>query len=71
MTACDSREPDCHLCGDVAIAGVVRKVDACAGTAIVALPEGDATVAMDLVSATVGDTVLVHMGFAIERVDAA
>lgn len=65
---CDARSGSCHLCGDEAVVGRVVHLDAHARTASVALPEGMATVALDLVDASVGDEVLVHLGFAIECV---
>ena len=66
----------CSLCGDEATPGRVLSVDAAAGTAAVVLAgapvaSAPATVALDLVEGVrVGDTVLVHQGFAIARVDA-
>ncbi|HUQ45337.1 MAG TPA: HypC/HybG/HupF family hydrogenase formation chaperone [Gemmatimonadaceae bacterium] len=68
---CDESKGPCHLCGDVAIVGRVVALHVRARTADVAFPDGVATVAMDLVDAGVGDAVLVHLGFAIERVEAA
>ena len=65
---CDARTGPCHLCGDDAVMGRVIDLDEGARTATVALPEGAATVALDLVDACVGDDVLVHLGFAIECV---
>ena len=59
----------CHLCGDEAIAGRVIAVDVSAGTATVSFDSGQATVALDLVDAAVGDTLLVHLGFAIARLE--
>ncbi len=67
LTACEPGSDVCHLCGDEAFAGRVLQVDAAARTALVAFQGGSATVAMDLVDAGVGDDVLVHLGFAIER----
>ena len=61
----------CHLCGDVAAEGRVVAVDADGRTAIVALECGTATVALDFVEASVGDTLLVHLGFAITRLEVA
>jgi hydrogenase maturation factor len=58
----------CHICADEAIVGRVLAIDAGQRTATVALPTGPATVALDLVEAAVGDDLLVHLGFAIERV---
>lgn len=68
---CDESTGPCHLCGDVAVVGRVVELHARARTADVAFPDGVATVAMDLVDADVGDAVLVHLGFAIERVGPA
>jgi hydrogenase maturation factor len=61
----------CELCGDVATAGTVLSIDAERRTAVVALECGTATVAVDLVEARVGDTLLVHLGFAITRLEVA
>lgn len=70
-TACDGRPGECRLCRDEAEPGRVLAVDASARTATVLLPGGPATVALDLVDAGVGDEVLVHLGFAIDRVAAS
>ena len=69
--ACDARMGPCHLCGDEAVVGRVVSIDADMRTATVAFPDGAAIVALDLVDAWVGDEVLVHLGFAIERVTSA
>jgi hydrogenase maturation factor len=61
----------CELCGDVAVAGTVLSINADTRTAIVELECGSATVALDLVDACVGDTLLVHVGFAITRLEVA
>ena len=71
MPRCDARIGQCHLCGDEAVLGRVLDVDVKSRLARVAFPEGEATVALDLVDARVGDDVLVHLGFAIERVGVA
>lgn len=68
LPECDAPSGHCHLCGDGAVIGHVLALDPGARTATVALPDGPASVAMDLVDAAVGDRVLVHFGFAIERV---
>ncbi len=60
----------CHLCGDEAVAGRVVAIDVGTGTATVTFASGMATVALDLVEVGVGDTVLVHLGFAISRLEA-
>ena len=65
---CDARSGECHLCGDEAVVARVIDIDAGDRTATVEFPDGPATVALDLVDAAVGDDVLVHLGFAIERV---
>ena len=65
---CDGPPGECHLCGDEAVVGRVLEIDARARTATVRLSGQTATVALDLVDAGVGDDVLVHLGFAIERV---
>lgn len=67
-SGCDARSGACHLCGDEAVVGRVIDLDASTRTATVIFPDGSATVAMDLIDAGVGDDVLVHLGFAIERV---
>jgi hydrogenase maturation factor len=67
----DRQDGSCQVCGDVAVQGRVMALDADTHTAIVALECGTATVALDLVEANVGDTLLVHLGFAITRVDVA
>ena len=68
LPQCDSAAGSCHLCGDEAVIGRVVDVDHRSRTATVAFPEHLATVALDLVDAEVGHDVLVHLGFAIERV---
>lgn len=70
-TRCDARDGGCQLCGDEAVAGRVVAIDAGSRTATVAFGSGTATVALDLVDADVGDHVLVHLGFAIQRLGAA
>ncbi len=67
--SCDPPDGHCQLCGDTAVVGLVTTLDHHARTATVALPSGPATVAVDLVDVSVGDEVLVHLGFAIERVE--
>ena len=64
---CDARDGECHLCGDVAVWGCVVEIDAATRTALVTMGGELVTVALDLVDADEGDDVLVHMGFAIER----
>ncbi len=71
MPQCDAAAGECHLCGDVATIGRVMAIDAASRTAQVAFTGVTATIALDLVDAGVGDTLLVHLGFAIERVDPA
>ena len=66
---CDPGDGSCHLCGDEAVAGRVIGIDADTRTATVAFESGTATVAVDLVDARVGDRLLVHLGFAIQRLD--
>lgn len=68
MPRCEGAEGSCHLCGDEATVGRVLHVDHRTRTATVAFPAHTATVALDLVDADVGHDVLVHLGFAIERV---
>lgn len=69
LTTCDRGTEGCHLCGDVAVAARVLQIDSGARTALVAFAEGSAVVALDLVDADVGDDVLVHLGFAIQRLE--
>ena len=68
---CDAPGGQCHVCGDVAVAGRVIAIDRVGRTAVVAMGEEQATVALDLVDAEVGDGLLVHLGFAIERLERA
>jgi hydrogenase maturation factor len=67
VPACDAQDGQCHVCGDVAVAGRVIAIDNVGRTAIVRMGDAEATVALDLVDAEVGDELLVHLGFAIER----
>ena len=67
-TRCDATTGACHLCGDEAVVGRVLEIHGQSRTATIAFPDGVATAALDLVDASVGDDVLVHLGFAIERV---
>ena len=69
VPSCDAPAGHCQLCGDTAVVGRVTALDHHTRTATVALPGGPATVAVDLVDVSVGDEVLVHLGFAIERVE--
>lgn len=71
LPRCDASEGSCHLCGDEAVIGRVIEIDAVQRTALVAFDGHATTVALDLVEADVGDTLLVHLGFAIERVRTA
>lgn len=58
----------CSICSDEALVGFVNRVDYAAQSAEVLYEHGSETVALDLVNDVVkGDTVLVHMGFAISR----
>lgn len=66
-SGCDAPAGHCHLCGDEAVVGRVVDIDARARTATVEFSGSIATVALDLVDASVGDDVLVHLGFAIGR----
>ena len=68
---CDAPSGECHLCGDFATVGRVMAIDAAARTATVSFQDATSTVALDLVDACVGDDLLVHLGFAIERVNCA
>lgn len=68
---CNPESDTCHLCADEAVVGRVLDVDAESRTATVAFDSGTATVALDLVEAGVGDELLVHLGFAIERMGTA
>ncbi len=64
---CDVEHERCQLCGDDAVVGTVTHVDTVRRTASVAFADTSVDVALDFVDAGVGDRVLVHMGFAIER----
>ena len=60
----------CSLCGDEAVPGVVRALNPRDRTAEVELACAVRSVALDLVGAvTVGDTLLVHQGFAIAKME--
>lgn len=64
----------CSICGDVALPGIVIAVNAAEKTAEVSMADqtATATVALDLVDAVApGDSLLVHLGFAITRLDKA
>lgn len=64
-------DPDgyCAICADEALLGTVLAVDADAGTAEVLFATGARTVALDLVgAASVGDRLMVQLGFAIATV---
>ncbi|HXG69566.1 MAG TPA: HypC/HybG/HupF family hydrogenase formation chaperone [Gemmatimonadaceae bacterium] len=74
MTGDCAPNPDgsCSICGDVALPGSVITVDDTDKTARVRLADGTATVALDLLDDVVpGDSVMVHLGFAIERLERA
>lgn len=68
---CSPESDTCHLCADEAVVGRVLNIDEQSRTATVRFDTGTATVALDLVEAGVGDELLVHLGFAIERVGIA
>lgn len=56
----------CSICGDEAIPGVVENIQTESATAEVRTTSGTTTVAIDLLDdVAVGDTVMVHLGFAI------
>jgi len=58
----------CSICSDEAIVGLVGHVNYATQTAEVYFEKGSEIVALDLVQDVAkGDTVLVHMGFAISR----
>ena len=63
----------CSICGDEAAPAVIERIDAATGTAEARDSFGtSSTVALDLLDSTaVGDTVMVHLGFAIGRVPPA
>lgn len=67
---CAPQADHCQLCGDDAQLGLVLAIQETHRTATVQFAHTEEIVALDLVDASVGDTVLVHMGFAIERVGA-
>lgn len=61
--------PHCALCADEALPSVIRSVNPATRTAEVERCDAVQVIALDLVeSVRVGDTVLVHQGFAIARV---
>lgn len=60
----------CTLCGDEAVPAVVLSVDPATDTGTIEIEGERRSVALDLVQGVgAGDTVLVHQGFAIARVD--
>lgn len=60
----------CSICADVAHPARVISVNAADRTGNVLLPDGVATIALDLVDGVApGDSVLVHLGFAIGRLE--
>ena len=68
LDACDAVAVHCALCGDDAAIGRVLSVDLGARTAMLQFANHTGLVALDLVDAAIGDDLLVHFGFAIERV---
>lgn len=66
---CGTLTGQCHLCADVAVVGRVLTLDVARRMGDVDLAGSITGVAFDLVDVSVGDDVLVHLGFAIERVD--
>ncbi len=59
----------CSICADEALPGVIVSLNPSEGTAEVSVMNELTTVALDLVeNAVPGDSVMVHMGFAISRV---
>ena len=69
VASCDPHEGRCQICGDEAIAGRVMEIDTATRTAVVSIDGQHVTVALDLVDARVGDDLLIHMGFAIEKLE--
>lgn len=69
--SCNPQDGRCRICGDEAVAARVVSMDAAARTAVVEMGGERLTIATDLVDARVGDDLLVHMGFAIERLERA
>lgn len=69
-TCAPSPDGSCSICGDEASPAVIDSIDAAAGTAKVRGAGGASnTVALDLLDgASVGDTIMVHLGFAIGRI---
>lgn len=62
----------CSICGDVAQPATVITLNPADNTAEVSMDGATATVALDLVEGvSAGDSLLVHLGFAIARVDGA
>ncbi len=61
---------DCALCHDAAVMGIALDVDRLKQTAVVRFGSDTAVVALDLVDAVyTGDTLLVHQGFAVARLE--
>ncbi len=68
---CDaSPEGSCSLCRDEAVPARVLTIDAHAGAAEVEIDGERRSVALDLIEGVLpGDTILVHQGFALQRVE--
>ena len=69
MPRCDAPGGECHVCGDVAVPATVVEIDHLGRTAIVAVDGERMTVGLDFVEADIGDQLLVHLGFAIARLE--
>jgi hydrogenase maturation factor len=67
-----SEDGGCSLCGDVAVSARIVSIDVVARVATAAAGTTEVVVGLDLVDGVdVGDTVLVHQGFAIARLEAS
>jgi len=68
-TCLPNPDGSCSICGDEAIPGVIECIVALSTTAKVRTGSGLVSVALDLLEdASVGDTVMTHLGFAIGRI---
>ena len=65
---CDGVQGRCQVCADEALVGRVVHIEPATRLGVVEFGTATSTVALDLVDASIGDEVLVHAGFAIERV---
>jgi hydrogenase maturation factor len=69
--SCTPGAVECSVCGDVATRATILELFPETGTATARMGSSCVTIATDLVSVAPGDDVLVHLGFAIQRLERA